>query len=81
MEMLIWKDFSTSRENIHVAWCTYGDDDEDEEVSDPYVRRDAIQGDRERRLSRCCCDDAEARNQDGVEVDRLEILSTDSLNV
>jgi len=63
------------------GWCTYGDDDEDEKVSDPYVRRDAIQGDRERCFSCCCRDDTEARNKDGVEVDRLEILRTDSLYV
>jgi hypothetical protein len=57
----------------------YGDDNEDEEVSDPLVRRDAIQGDREGSLSRCCCDDTEACDNDGIEVDRLEVFSADGV--
>ena len=66
---------------MHRSRGAYCDDDEDEEVPDPLVRRDAIQGDREGSLSRCCRDDTEACDHDSVEVYRLEVFRADGLDM
>lgn len=59
----------------------YCDDHEDEEVFDPLIRCDAIQGDCEGSLSGCCRDDTKACHHDGVEVDRPEVFRADGLYV
>jgi hypothetical protein len=64
---------------MHAVGCAHGDDDEDEEAPNPLVRRNAIQCDREGSFSGCCRNDAEARNHDSVEVDRLEVFSADGV--
>ena len=66
---------------MHRSRGAYCDDDEDEEVPDPLVRRDAIQGDCEGSLSRCCRDDTEACDHDSVEVYRLEVFRADGLDM
>ena len=66
---------------MHGLDHAYGDDDEDEEASNPLASRDAIQGDRKGSLSCCCRDDTEACDHDGVEVDRPEVLSADGIDV
>ena len=72
---------SISKEDVHGFGSAYCDDDEDEEVPDPLVRRDAIQGDCEGSLSRCCRDDTEACDHDSVEVYRLEVFRADGLDM
>jgi hypothetical protein len=66
---------------MHGFGLAYRDDDEDEEIPNPLIPRDAIQGDREGSLSRCCRDDTEACDQDSVEVDRPEVFRADGLDM
>jgi hypothetical protein len=66
---------------MHRFGRAYADDDEDEEVPDPLIRRDTVQGDREGSLSGCCRDDAEACDHDSVEVDRPEVFRADGLDM
>ena len=66
---------------MHELDHAYGDDDKDQEAPNPLAPRDAIQGDREGSLSRCCRDNTKARDHDSVEVDRPEVFSADSVDM
>jgi hypothetical protein len=66
---------------MHGFGLAYRDDDEDEEIPNPLIPRDAIQGDREGSLSRCCRDDTEACDHDSVEIDRPEVFRADGLDM
>jgi hypothetical protein len=66
---------------MHGFGLAYRDDDEDEEIPNPLIPRDAIQGDREGSLSRCCRNDTEACDHDSVEVDRPEVFRADGLDM
>lgn len=58
-----------------------GNNDEDEEMLHPPGGSDAMQSDGERGLARRRGNNAKGRNQDGEEVDRLEIIGADCVNM
>ena len=58
-----------------------GDDDEDEEVFHPHVGGNSVQGDGEGCFTRRRRDDTESRTDNGVEVDRSQVVFADRVHM
>lgn len=76
-----WSTFGQAEDPHEVQEEVDCDDDENEEPLHPFGLGDAVKSDGERGLARCRRDDAERRDDDGVEVDFLEVLIADGPDV